>query len=150
MAEGEKIPVTCSGGTDPGAIVKPSRATLVDAWLTTNGAQPPKGLSTRLLALSAAYNAQVRAHGSLKSATRKRLMATAQIKGAARIEISPPNQCRPAPGTRLIREWRGRSHMVDVHEGHVIYEGRSYKSLSAVARTITGARWSGPRFFGVS
>lgn len=51
------------------------------------------------------------------------------------------------PGTRLMREWNGRMHVVDVVEGGFLLDGKSYRSLSAVARRITGARWSGPRFF---
>jgi hypothetical protein len=53
------------------------------------------------------------------------------------------------PGTRLIREWHGQTHLVDVLEKGMLYQGRTYRSLSEVARVITGARWSGPRFFGL-
>ncbi len=52
-------------------------------------------------------------------------------------------------GTRLVREWHGRSHVVDVVEQGFVYDGKTFKSLSAIARAITGARWSGPRFFGL-
>ena len=53
-------------------------------------------------------------------------------------------------GARLIREWNGRTHTVTVEEDGFTYAGQSYRSLSAVAREITGARWSGPRFFGLT
>ncbi|MEQ8504353.1 MAG: DUF2924 domain-containing protein [Rhodospirillales bacterium] len=54
-----------------------------------------------------------------------------------------------APGARLVREWQGQAHHVEVLSDGFAYEGETYGSLSEVARTITGARWSGPRFFGL-
>ena len=53
------------------------------------------------------------------------------------------------PGTVLLREWRGKTHRVTIEDGGVLYQGRRYRSLSEVARTITGCRWSGPAFFGL-
>jgi hypothetical protein len=57
--------------------------------------------------------------------------------------IKPP----PAPGTRLMREWNGRMHVVDITEDGILFDGKLYRSLTAVAKRITGAHWSGPRFF---
>ena len=59
--------------------------------------------------------------------------------------IKPP----PAPGTRLMREWNGRMHVVDITEEGILFDGKLYRSLTAVARRITGTHWSGPRFFGL-
>jgi hypothetical protein len=56
---------------------------------------------------------------------------------------------RPGPGTRLVREWNGRVHTVEVGADTFMWNGCHYPSLSAVAAAITGARWSGPRFFGL-
>lgn len=53
------------------------------------------------------------------------------------------------PGSRLLRDWNGKAHVVDVTESGYLYEGKTYRSLSAIARQITGAHWSGPRFFGL-
>jgi hypothetical protein len=53
------------------------------------------------------------------------------------------------PGTRLVREWNGRTHVVDVSEDGFVFDGKTYGSLSAIAKRITGAHWSGPRFFGL-
>lgn len=130
---------------------KPERAELIESWIVDHGAPPPKGLSTRLLTLSAAYNAQSHEQGGLRPPTKKRLLASAKHRDGEK-QASPVQRKDNTlkPGTRLVREWQGKSHTVDVHDGHVIYGGHSYKSLSAVARTITGARWSGPRFFGVA
>ena len=65
-------------------------------------------------------------------------------------EIAPKGAKRIRAGTRVVREWNGRTHSVTVEEEGFTYAGRSYRSLSAIARQITGARWSGPRFFGLA
>lgn len=75
--------------------------------------------------------------------------------GRASEPIRPPAAAPPAerrtlsPGARLIRDWQGRTHVVDVVEGGFLYGGKRHRSLSAIAKEITGAHWSGPRFFGV-
>ncbi|MEZ5879425.1 MAG: DUF2924 domain-containing protein [Nitratireductor sp.] len=63
--------------------------------------------------------------------------------------LSSPAPMSLTPGSRLVREWHGKAHHVDVIEEGFVFEGKTYASLSAIAREITGARWSGPRFFGV-
>jgi len=55
----------------------------------------------------------------------------------------------PKPGTRFLRDWNGTTHVVDVTAAGYLWNGQTYRSLSAIAREITGARWSGPRFFGI-
>ena len=119
-------------------------------WAHIYGRPPPKFMSRRLLELAAAYDAQAQVYGGLKPATRRKLL---QI-GSAR--TGPPADANPrkpratlAPGSRLVREWQGRPHTVEVLEEGFLYAGRRYRSLSEIARAITGARWSGPRFFGL-
>jgi hypothetical protein len=72
---------------------------------------------------------------------------------AGRLERDPETALsvplRIKPGTRLIRAWRGERHQVTVLENEFAYRGARYRSLSAIARTITGTRWSGPTFFGL-
>jgi hypothetical protein len=84
-----------------------------------------------------------RLHGTLPAAARKALEA------AARGETASDAAIRLKPGTRLLREWNGRMHAVLVTEVGFQFDGRQYRSLSHVARRITGAHWSGPRFFGL-
>ncbi|RJT27523.1 DUF2924 domain-containing protein [Mesorhizobium waimense] len=62
---------------------------------------------------------------------------------------SPPRSIPPKVGSRLMREWNGRMHIVDVIDEGFMLDGKTNRSLSAVARRITGAHWSGPRFFGL-
>jgi hypothetical protein len=91
---------------------------------------------------------QENSYGGLGTATRKRLR-----KLAAELEANPTanvvDMPRIKPGTRLIREWHGEMHAVTTTEQGFNYAGKHYKSLSEVARFITGTRWSGPRFFGL-
>jgi hypothetical protein len=71
--------------------------------------------------------------------------------GRGRSAVNPLISMRPKPrpGTRLLREWNGRTYVVDVTEAGFAFDGKTYRSLSAIARRITGAQWSGPRFFGL-
>ncbi len=126
------------------------RPALVKAWITSNGHPPPKGISTRLLRLACDYDRQVQGQGGLGKASLRRLLSYAdEPAGTKRGPRKKASPSKPSTGTRLLREWQGQSHVVMVMDGHVLYQGRTYRSLSEVARLITGARWSGPRFFGV-
>ncbi len=125
------------------------RPGLVDRWRALYGASPPKGLSRRLLILAIAYRMQVKRYGGLSPAARRRLRMAAG-DDAARREPKTNGAPQVASGTRLIREWNGVTHVVDAVDGGFIWHGVRYGSLSAVARAITDARWSGPRFFGVT
>lgn len=96
------------------------------------------------------YRIQELAYGGLNQTTVARLDAIAADdkyidQEAARKRLPE----RPVPGARLVREWQGVEHAVTVLDDGFEYCGRPYKSLSAVARAITGTRWSGPLFFGV-
>jgi len=113
-------------------------------WQDTFGCPRPKGVKRRFLQRTLAYRVQAKRSGGLSRRIRKALEA-ALFGGDA--SIKPGNQLRP--GTRLVREWNGVSHVVYVLEKGVAYNGKTFTSLSAVAREITGARWSGPRFFGI-
>jgi hypothetical protein len=131
------------------AIRDLDRKALVARWLSIYGHPPPKGISRRLLQRAAAYVVQAKAYGGLEPKTRKMLLRNAD--GGDGAEAAQPQTKKPplAPGTRLLREWNGRTHQVDVTEDGFVWNGETYRSLSAIARAITGARWSGPRFFGL-
>ncbi len=122
------------------------RPVLVERWTTCHGTAPPRGISGQLLELSAAYALQASVHGGLGRKRQKQLLSMlSSPEGAKRQATSPALK----PGSRLVRVWNGRSHHVEVTEQGFVWNGQAYNSLSAVAREITGARWSGPRFFGV-
>ena len=132
------------------AIPGLTRGELIGLWEKAHGRPPPKGLSRRLLEYSAAYRVQVKASGGLKAMVRRKLRAGAA--SGERTSKSTPAQCRSralSPGTRLVREWHGVPHTVEVLEKGFFYDSKTYRSLSRIAHVITGARWSGPRFFGL-
>ena len=96
-----------------------------------------------------AYKLQEEALGGLSPATRQRLEAIGAKHSKIKLRASP-RELNFAPGTLLLREWGEREHKVLVTaEGLFEYEGRPFKSLTAVARQITGTHWSGPLFFGL-
>ena len=97
-----------------------------------------------------AYKIQEEAFGGLAMATRQRLEAIGAQHSKIKLRAKP-RELNFAPGTVLLREWGEREHQVTVTaEGLFDYEGSTFKSLTAVARHITGAHWSGPLFFGLT
>jgi Protein of unknown function (DUF2924) len=117
-------------------------------WWRLYRSQPPR-LSRDLFVRAIAYRIQELRYGGLSKATRRKLatLIKARHSGA---EIAKGGAQQIRPGARLIREWNGRTHTVTVEEDGFSYAGKNYRSLSAIARHITGARWSGPRFFGLA
>ena len=128
----------------PGA----SRPALQALWLKRFGSPPRFRAHSDLLRLILAYDLQEKAEGGLTQAVRRRLRALAEQAGK-RGRAPKPATPRLKAGTRLIREWRGQTHVVSVLEDAVEYRAKRYGSLSEVARLITGTRWSGPAFFGL-
>jgi hypothetical protein len=125
-----------------------SHPDLVARWRARHGSPAPRGMSRRLLLLALAYRIQADAYGDLDARTKRHLNAvTAGTPDAVPPRISAAPVLKP--GMRLMREWNGRAHVVDVVDGGFLWNGETYSSLSAIARAITGARWSGPRFFGL-
>ena len=117
-------------------------------WRKLHRTESPFGMSRDLLIRSLAYELQQRAHGSPNRALLRRLqtLAGASEKGALSFE---PGVVLKA-GTTLVRQWRGHTHTILVREDGFEYEGEHYRSLTVIAERITGAHWSGPRFFGVT
>jgi len=123
-------------------LERASRDRLTEHWSEYFGAAPPPRTSRSLMIRAVAYKMQERVIGGLSAATRRLLCAE---------EPAPVRRRRGLrPGTVLIREWHGIAHQITIVGQGVIYRGEHHRSLSEVARLITGARWSGPRFFGVT
>lgn len=117
-----------------------SPAQLRAKWQAVTGSVVPK-VSPDLLRLALAWEIQARAYGGLSRRTTQLLDQFERGKTRTR---------ETSPGMRLVREWNGRAHVVEVGEDKVIrWNGREWRSLSEVARAITGTRWSGPAFFGL-
>ena len=116
-------------------------------WRRLYRGQPPR-LSRDLLVRSIAYRIQELAHGGLSKAMRRKILALTKVL-QSNGSIEPDDGLNLRPGARLVREWRGRTHTVRVSEDGFEYDGKPYSSLSKIAHAITGAHWSGPRFFGL-
>ncbi len=125
-----------------------STAELRARWEQAIKRSVPKRASRDLLRRALAYHMQEQTEGGLSKSTRRRLAKLAGLNGENRAPISSPI-LRLKPGSRLIREWHGVTHSVTVLGDGFDWRGTRYASLSQIARAITGARWSGPRFFGV-
>jgi hypothetical protein len=119
-------------------------AALRQKWAVLLGADPSPHLGRVIMVRAIAYQLQERSFGGLKPSTQRILDRVFDGRG----ESAQPRS-RAGAGTVLIREWRGVRHRVIVLDNDVVYRGRRYKSLSEVARAITGTRWSGPLFFGL-
>lgn len=118
-----------------------AKDTLREEWRRLHQTSPPKRLSRDILLRGITYKIQERAFGGLSKTIARKLRAS----GAARRRPQPAFK----PGTRLVREWHGVTHTVVILADGVEWRGQRYRSLSVVAREITGAHWSGPRFFGL-
>ena len=118
------------------------------AWRQLYCTEPPRGLSRDLLIRALANQLQERTHGGASRALRRRLQTLAGE--FERAGGSFDSALLPKTGTTLVRQWRGRAHTVLVREDGFEYKGQRYRSLSMIADRITGAHWSGPRFFGLT
>ena len=106
------------------------------------------GLSRDLLIRALANQLQERADGGASRALRRRLQTLAEEFERGGASFDPG--IVPRTSTTLVRQWRGHAHTVLVREDGFEYEGQRYRSLTVIAERITGAHWSGPRFFGLT
>ena len=132
------------------AIASLQRPECIAAWVRRFRHMPPKHVSVQFMRKALAYEGQVRRFGGHSSAVRKALKAALKEGKPGNKTVSrrtPAVQLRP--GTHLVREWNGRTYQVEVLDDGFWLDGKNYRSLSAIARKITGVHWSGPRFFGL-
>jgi hypothetical protein len=124
-----------------------TREQLLELWQKLHRRAAPPGIRRELLVPFLAYKIQENAYGGLKPSTRSQLrrIAIELEKSAASHEFRIKRKLKS--GTRILREWHGQTHEVIVTGSGFEYGGAGYRSLSEVARKITGARWSGPAFF---
>src|SRR5204863_7820093 len=121
---------------------------LRETWCRLYKMAAPRRLSRELLMRAVAYRLQELASGGLRPELQRQLHQIAsELQQTGRVTIRPRPRLRP--GTRLLREWQGRSHEVLVLNDGFSWQATHYRSLSAIARKITGTAWSGPLFFGL-
>jgi hypothetical protein len=117
-------------------------------WRGLYKTQAPRHFSRELLVRAVAYRMQEVALGGLRPEPQRQLRRIAQqFKKTG--DATMPARAELKPGTRLMREWQGRTYDVLVLDGGFSWQGTRYRSLSAIARKITGTAWSGPLFFGL-
>jgi hypothetical protein len=125
----------------------PSLDELRREWRRLYHRDPPR-LSRDLLMRGIGYRLQEIQHGGLSNSTRRKLKTLAKMfRTEGRVAPDPGLSLKPA--ARLVREWHGRTHTVTVTDDGFDYAGVTYPSLTKIAKKITGAHWSGPRFFGL-
>ncbi|MEZ5731758.1 MAG: DUF2924 domain-containing protein [Paracoccaceae bacterium] len=122
-------------------ITTMDRVALLAAWSDLFGRPAPKNISQSYLRRFIAFEVQTRRAGGLPKTLVRQIQAAASRPSRRDAE--------PAAGGRLLREWNGLTHVVEVTGEGYRWNGEDHRSLSAIARAITGARWSGPRFFGL-
>ena len=118
------------------------------AWRRLYRGEPPRCMTRELMIRALAYRMQERVYGGLAPTTKRRLQGlVAEIEAKGAEAFDPGIVLKP--GARLVREWAGQMHTVVVLEEGFEYDGERYPSLTKIAARITGAHWSGPRFFGI-
>ncbi len=145
----------CDASSDDAVAVKLGTLAEMDydalraEWRRLYRAPPPKRVSRDLLMLGVGWKVQERAYGGLAATTKRRLTDLAKtIRRNG--DVTRNRVARLKPGARFVREWRGEIHTVIVLEDGFEWQGERRRSLSAIAREITGIHWSGPRFFGLN
>jgi hypothetical protein len=126
-----------------------SRAELRTLWTEVLAEKPPPSLGRDILALGIAYARQERRYGGLTKSVAKELDRLGRALGDGNGTPELPTKPLPRAGTILVREWQGTTHHVTVTDDGFLWNGKPQRSLSSIARAITGTTWNGPRFFGL-
>ncbi len=126
-------------------IAQMNHATCTEVLAALPGIMPPPRLRAATLQRLLAYEVQARALGELSPKEQRALRAVAEGRSALEAKV-----LAASPGTHLVREWNDRIYRVEVTDEGYALDGTTYRSLSAVAKRITGTSWSGPRFFGLT
>ena len=125
------------------------REDLAQRWRSLYGTELPTKISRPVLIQAIAYRMQEQALGGLRPLARRALARAVEEIASGQPASEVPVRVRLRPGTRLLREWQGTAYEVTVLDDGVLFRGERCRSLSEVARAITGSRWSGPLFFGL-
>lgn len=122
-----------------------SRDQLKDRWRDLYRAAPPAAFTPDLLARGIAWRLQENELGGLSPEARRMLGSGEEVQRRR----GPSARASLRAGNRLVRRWRGRTYVVEVTDGGLMFEDTHYSSLSVIASKITGTHWSGPKFFGL-
>ena len=128
------------------ALATMSPAHLRGEWRQSFRAPPP-AVGPSLLALGIAYRLQEKEIGGLSSAHVREMARLAKQAAKGTLSVEPAASLKV--GSRLVRDWHGEPHQVLIRDDGFVYRDKLYRSLTPIARDITGSNWSGPRFFGL-
>ena len=131
------------------AIAMMTYSELHVAWRRHYRAVPTKKMSRDILELGIAWKIQENKLGGVGAAVKRQIVDLARTMGA-KSDLAKPRAISLKSGARLLRTWEGVTHEVMVVDEGFIWSGKTWRSLSVIAREITGTRWSGPRFFGLT
>lgn len=120
-----------------------NRALLIKQWRNVYGRSPPKYLPLRLIQSAVSWEEQAKVSGGIPAKVLRTLRNACEPERVETITTL-------TTGAVLVREWNGRSYQVNVLENGFQMDGKAYASLTAIAKKITGVKWSGPRFFGLT
>ncbi len=139
---------------DPGAqlstLAALSKDEIIERFRAVYGCDPPRWTRREVLVRAVAHRIQENAQGGPDPALHRRLARMADaLRRTGSITTEAPSSLIK-PGTRLLRTWNGETHSVTVTDAGFVYRDTAYRSLSVIARVITGTRWSGPAFFGLT
>ncbi|MCY1128624.1 DUF2924 domain-containing protein [Frigidibacter sp. RF13] len=127
-------------------LAGPDRDGLKRLWEETVGCPPPRYLAPEFMARVIAHERQVKALGGLTATERRALRMMAEGRSSPEAAATALG---PSSGAQIVRDWNGRSYRVEVLADGYRFDGKTYRSLSSIAKRITGTNWSGPRFFGL-
>ncbi len=127
------------------ALRAASREELIRQWRRFYRSEPLRYASCEFLVRAISYAMQEQEFGGLRTPARRELLAIAKGEPVS----AQTSQIRIKPGARLLREWHGTTHEVLVTDQGFVWDGATYRSLSAIAFAITGTKWNGHRFFGL-
>lgn len=125
------------------------RQALISEWRQVLGTRPAKNLSSIMMQRVLAYEYQCSVYGGLSGTTKRALGVRSSNKPSGQHCSAAKSAPMLSAGTQLAREWNGRTYRVEVTDKGFAMDGKTYRSLTAIAKRITGAHWSGPRFFGL-
>lgn len=126
-----------------------SIAELKTQWMELIGSDPPRHAKRSFLTQTIAWELQAKTFGKLKPGVHRQLLQAGRGAGDEKPVLSAPTSSTLRPGVKLIRVWKGVTHHVLVTEDGFLWQDRPWRSLSVIAREITGTPWSGPVFFGL-
>jgi hypothetical protein len=127
----------------------PDKAALREQWTKLFGCAPPPRLRSEFLHLATEWHRQAKQQGGLIRADREAVSALVQEMKQGTEPKAPAPRDDLKPGSVLMREWNGRRYEVRVTKEGFLFNDKTWKNLSQIAREITGARWNGPAFFGL-